>query len=62
MLRHVTVLMIEQMLLSSVAIPVEMLEATRARLRLQKKKDANFRIEVVAAGEGVHHGLGGMSV
>ncbi|WP_221798222.1 GlxA family transcriptional regulator [Oceanobacter mangrovi] len=46
MLRSVTLLLVEQMMLSSITIAVEMLEATRARLRLQRQQAADFHIQV----------------
>ncbi|MCT7359530.1 GlxA family transcriptional regulator [Thalassolituus pacificus] len=48
MIRHVTLLAMGQMLSSSVAIPLEMLEATRARLRLARDPRAVFQVDVVA--------------
>lgn len=47
-MQHVSLLAFNQMLSSSVAIPLEMLEVTRARLLLQKDKGANFKVDVVA--------------
>ncbi len=50
-MRHVTILAIEQMLGSSAANPMEMLEAARARLKLDRAErgNAGFKIEVAAA-------------
>ncbi|AHK15709.1 GlxA family transcriptional regulator [Thalassolituus oleivorans] len=47
-LKHVTLLQLEAMLLSSIAMPLEMLEALRARLRLRTstRRQANFVAEV----------------
>lgn len=47
-IRHVTVLAIEQMLGSSAANPMEMLEAARARLKVRRAKNADFEIVVAA--------------
>lgn len=51
-IRHITVLALEQMLGSSAANPMEMLEAARARLKVdrasRKSGDADFKIEVAA--------------
>lgn len=46
MLQHVTVLALDNMLASSVAIPVEMIEAVRARLRSERKEGGGFDIQV----------------
>lgn len=48
MIQHITLLAIEQMLSSSVAIPLEMLEAVRARLRVRHDPAAAFQIDVAA--------------
>ncbi len=48
MIRHVALLAMGQMLSSSVAIPLEMLEATRARLRLSRDPRSVFQVDVVA--------------
>lgn len=47
-MQHVSLLAFDQMLSSSVAIPLEMLEVARARLMLQKDARANFKVDVVA--------------
>lgn len=47
-MQHVSLLAFEQMLSSSVAIPLEMLEVARARLKLNKDKRANFKVDVVS--------------
>ncbi|ASP39509.1 AraC family transcriptional regulator [Bacterioplanes sanyensis] len=47
-LRHVSLLALPKMLSSSIAIPMEMLEAARARLLLQRAGDSDFTIELVA--------------
>lgn len=47
-MQHVSLLAFERMLSSSVAIPLEMLEVARARLKLQKSPDADFKVDVVA--------------
>ncbi len=46
--RHITILAIEQMLGSSAANPMEMLEAARARLKVSRADNADFSIEVAA--------------
>lgn len=48
MIKNVSLLAFEQMLSSSVAIPLEMLEATRARLKVARDVRANFKVNVVA--------------
>lgn len=48
MIEHISLLAMDQMLSSSVAIPLEMLEAARARLRLQRDSRAGFSVAVVA--------------
>jgi len=48
MIRHVTLLALEQMLMSSAAIPLEMLEAMRARLRLGRQPGSGFDVEIVS--------------
>ena len=48
MIQNVSLLAFEQMLSSSVAIPLEMLEATRARLKVARDVRANFKVNVVA--------------
>lgn len=47
-LKHITLLQLDGMLLSSIAMPLEMMEALRARLRLraQTRKQANFVAKV----------------
>jgi transcriptional regulator GlxA family with amidase domain len=47
-IRHITILAIEQMLGSSAANPIEMLEAARARLKVNRAENADFKIEVAA--------------
>ncbi|QQD21648.1 helix-turn-helix domain-containing protein [Oceanospirillaceae bacterium ASx5O] len=49
MIKHITLLAIDQMLSSSVAIPLEMLEAARAQLRVKRDARAGFQVDVVAA-------------
>jgi transcriptional regulator GlxA family with amidase domain len=46
--RHVTILALEQMLGSSAANPIEMLEAARARLNVNRANNADFKIDVAA--------------
>lgn len=46
--RHVTILALEQMLGSSAANPVEMLEAARARLKVNRAHNTDFKIDVAA--------------
>lgn len=46
--RHITILALEQMLGSSAANPMEMLEAARARLKVNRIDNADFKIEVAA--------------
>lgn len=48
-IRHITILAIEQMLGSSAANPMEMLEAARARLKVNRAQHCDFKIEVAAA-------------
>ncbi|WP_430462147.1 GlxA family transcriptional regulator [Thalassolituus sp. LLYu03] len=48
MIHHITLLAIGQMLSSSVAIPLEMLEAARARLNVVKDPRARFEVAVAA--------------
>jgi len=45
---HITVLAIEQMLGSSASNPIEMLEAARAVLKVERNPQANFQIQVAA--------------
>lgn len=47
-LRHVSLLALPHMLSSSIAIPMEMLEAARARLRSQRRSGGDYRIELIA--------------
>jgi len=47
-IRHITILAIEQMLGSSAANPMEMLEAARARLKVNRVQNTDFKIEVAA--------------
>lgn len=47
-IRHITILALEQMLGSSAANPMEMLEAARARLKVNRNPNADFKIEVAA--------------
>lgn len=47
-IQHITILALEQMLGSSAANPMEMLEAARARLKVSRDHKANFSIEVAA--------------
>lgn len=46
--RHVTILALEQMLGSSAANPVEMLEAARARLKVNRANNTDFKIDIAA--------------
>lgn len=46
--RHITILAIEQMLGSSAANPMEMLEAARARLKVNRAHNSDFKIDVAA--------------
>jgi transcriptional regulator GlxA family with amidase domain len=46
--RHVTILALEQMLGSSAANPMEMLEAARARLKVNRAHNTDFKIDVAA--------------
>lgn len=48
MISHITVLAMEQMLGSSAANPMEMLEAARALLKVKRDPASNFHIEVAA--------------
>ncbi len=48
MIHHITLLTIEQMLSSSVAIPLEMLEAARARMRVRHNPAADFQVDAAA--------------
>jgi transcriptional regulator GlxA family with amidase domain len=45
---HITILALEQMLGSSAANPMEMLEAARARLKVNRAGNTDFKIEVAA--------------
>jgi transcriptional regulator GlxA family with amidase domain len=47
-IRHITILALEQMLGSSAANPMEMLEAARARLKVNRSHNVDFKIEVAA--------------
>ncbi len=47
-IRHITILAFEQMLGSSAANPMEMLEAARARLKVNRASNTDFKIEVAA--------------
>jgi len=62
MIRHITLLAIEQMLSSSVAIPLEMLEAARARLKVQHDERALFRVDVAARELNAMSMLGGFQI
>jgi transcriptional regulator GlxA family with amidase domain len=46
--QHITILALEQMLGSSAANPMEMLEAARARLKVSRSCNTDFKIEVAA--------------
>ena len=46
--QHITILALEQMLGSSAANPMEMLEAARARLKVNRADNTDFKIEVAA--------------
>jgi transcriptional regulator GlxA family with amidase domain len=60
LLQHVTVLLVDQMLTSSIAIPVEMLEAVRARLKVARQGNVSFNIETGVAEPGDISSLGGL--
>lgn len=62
MLQHVSLLVVDQMLCSSTAIPVEMLEAVRARLKVARNPDAQFVVETVSIEQGSVQLLGGLSL
>lgn len=62
MISHVTLLAIEQMLSSSVAIPLEMLEAARARLKVQHDPRAGFEVAVAAREQQPMTMLGGFQI
>ena len=47
-MQHVSLLAFDRMLSSSVAIPLKMLETARARLKLQRDKRADFKVDVVS--------------
>lgn len=59
MIDHVTLLAVEQMLMSSAAIPLEMLEAARARLALLRKPERRFCVDIVGQQEQAVNVLGG---
>ncbi len=59
-MQHVTVLLVDQMLTSSIAIPVEMLEAVRARLKVARQGNVSFNIETGVAEPGDISSLGGL--
>lgn len=48
MIQHITLLALDNMLSSSVAMPLEMLEAARARLSVQRDERAQFQVDVAA--------------
>ncbi|MCH2040000.1 MAG: helix-turn-helix domain-containing protein [Saccharospirillaceae bacterium] len=60
MISHVTLLAIDQMLMSSAAIPLEMLEAARARLALARQSKRYFSVEIIGQEEGPVSVLGGI--
>lgn len=62
MLQHVSVLAVEGMLASSITIPMEMLEAVRARSRVQQRRDPGFCMEVVAQNPEPLKALGGLTI
>ncbi|MFY9178901.1 MAG: helix-turn-helix domain-containing protein [Venatoribacter sp.] len=62
MLTSVALLALDTMLSSSVAIPLEMLEAVRARLRLKKSEQANFSVQIVAQTLAAVSMLGGFKI
>lgn len=62
MLQHVSVLAVEGMLASSITIPMEMLEAVRARSRVRQRRDPGFSMEVVAPQAGPLKALGGLTI
>lgn len=62
MINSVSLLAFDHMLSSSVAIPLEMLEATRARLQVKRDPRANFVVRVVAKEIEPLHMLGGFQV
>ena len=59
---HITVLAIEQMLGSSASNPIEMLEAARAVLKVERNPQANFQIQVAAPAAEAVSLLGGILV
>ncbi|UTW46951.1 GlxA family transcriptional regulator [Bacterioplanoides sp. SCSIO 12839] len=60
MIEKIAVLAVNQMLMSSVAIPLEMLEACRARLRLARDPAMNFTVEVISQDKQPVNALGGI--
>jgi len=60
--RHITILAFEQMLGSSAATPMEMLEAARARLKVNRADNVDFKIEVAAPDAGPLSLLGGFQI
>lgn len=62
MIKQVAVLAVDHMLMSSIAIPLEMLEACRARLSLQRQAGADFRVEIIGQTIQPVHALGGVPV
>lgn len=61
-MQHVSLLAFDNMLSSSVAIPLEMLEAARALLRVRRDARAQFQVEVVAAEMAPLAMLGGFQI
>ncbi|MEH6450272.1 MAG: helix-turn-helix domain-containing protein [Oleispira sp.] len=60
--RHITILAFEQMLGSSAATPMEMLEAARARLKVNRADNVDFKIAVAAPEVGPLSLLGGFQI
>ena len=62
MLQRVSVLAVEGMLASSITIPMEMLEAVRARLKVHQRRRAHFQMEVVTSTPHNVAALGGLGI
>jgi len=62
MLQHVSVLAVEGMLASSITIPMEMLEAVRARLKVHQRRQPVFQMDVVSPVSGGINALGGLAI
>ena len=61
-IRHVSLLATSRMLSSSIAIPMEMLEASRAALRARRQPGGDFSIELVARERQPMNMLGGFTL